>query len=125
MAVSEGQPPPARRAPPPRRPPPPRRVPVARVTHAFAPQHEGQLGVTLTSLDVPVVSLGVATPFPSPRTAAPDMSQGVHFNIHNNIWNTNYVLWYPFVPDDPTIRSRFQLAFTSQQQYEKHTFLTA
>ena len=21
---------------------------------------------------------------------------GVHFNIHNNVWNTNYALWYPF-----------------------------
>ena len=46
MAVSEGQPPAARRPPPPRRPPA-RRVPVARVTHAFAPQHEGQLGVSV------------------------------------------------------------------------------
>ena len=28
-----------------------------------------------------------------------------------NIWNTNYVLWYPFLPADRTIRSRFELAF--------------
>ena len=68
-------------------------------------------GINITSLDVPVVCVGEMTPFPSPRTEAPDMAQGVHFNIFQNIWNTNYVLWYPFLPADRTIRSRFELAF--------------
>jgi hypothetical protein len=47
----------------------------------------------LSSLDVPVVSTGIASPFVSPRTEAPDMHGGVHYNILQNIWNTNYVLW--------------------------------
>ena len=47
--------------------------------------------VNITSLDVPIVCTGTATPFPSPRTGPPDMAQGVHFNIYQNVWNTNYV----------------------------------
>ena len=37
------------------------------------------------------------------------MAHGVHFNILNNIWNTNYCLWYPFNEEDRNIRSRFAL----------------
>lgn len=48
--------------------------------------------INITSLDVSIVSVGVATPFPSPRTVAPDMTAGASFNIFQNIWNTNYVL---------------------------------
>ena len=40
------------------------------------------------------------------------MAEGVHFNIYNNIWNTNYVLFYPFQPQDANISSRFNLKFT-------------
>jgi hypothetical protein len=47
--------------------------------------------LTLRSLDVPVVALGEVTPFPSPRTEAPDMVKGVHFNILQNLWNTKCV----------------------------------
>ena len=31
--------------------------------------------------------------FIPPYRLRPDMTQGVHFNILQNIWNTNYVLW--------------------------------
>lgn len=49
--------------------------------------------LSLSSLDVPIACLGTPSPFPTPRTAAPDMDQGVAFNIQNQIWNTNYILW--------------------------------
>lgn len=48
-------------------------------------------GFTVVSLDVPVVSVGTASPFPTPRASPPDMSLGVHYNIQNNIWNTKRV----------------------------------
>jgi len=67
------------------------------------------VGFVLSALDVPVVCTGLATPFPTPRTEPPDMAHGVHFNILNNIWNTNYCLWYPFNEEDRNIRSRFAL----------------
>ena len=63
----------------------------------------------LSSLDVPIVSTGTASPFISPRTRKPDMDGGVHYNIFQNIWNTNYVLWYPFRDEDVNTRSRFHL----------------
>jgi hypothetical protein len=47
----------------------------------------------LESLDVPIICSGVPTPFPTPRNAAPDMAAGVSWNIFQNIWNTNYILW--------------------------------
>ena len=47
--------------------------------------------LTLSSKDVMLVSLGVALPVPTPLLA-PDMSQGVHFSLVNNIWNTVSVL---------------------------------
>ena len=67
----------------------------------------------LTSLDVPIVAAGAATPFVTPRTEPPDMHGGVHFNIFQNLWNTNYVLWYPFQDSDRHVRSRFQLELLS------------
>jgi hypothetical protein len=71
--------------------------------------------LTFTSLDVPILCTGKASPFISPRTAAPDMARGVHFNIVQNIWNTNYVLWYPFAEADQNIRSRFRLDISRGQ----------
>jgi len=40
------------------------------------------------------------------------MARGMHLNIVQNIWNTNYVLWYPFAEADQNIRSRFRLGIS-------------
>ena len=40
---------------------------------------------TLTSLDVPIICTGKASPFVTPRTQPPDMSLGVHWNIFQNM----------------------------------------
>jgi hypothetical protein len=29
----------------------------------------------------------------------------------SNIWNTNYVLWYPFTDEDKHMKARFSLQF--------------
>jgi hypothetical protein len=64
----------------------------------------------LSSLDVPIASIGAPSAFPTPRDRAPDPDRdGVHWNIHNNVWNTNYALWYPYLSADANIRSRFSL----------------
>eukprot|EP00038_Savillea_parva_P014002 m.9819 g.9819 ORF g.9819 m.9819 type:complete len:715 (-) comp2679_c0_seq1:122-2266(-) len=65
---------------------------------------------TLSSLDVPIVCTGKPIPFPTPRNSAPDMTYGVSYNIFQNIWNTNYILWYPYQPEDGVIRSRFSFS---------------
>eukprot|EP00040_Diaphanoeca_grandis_P033122 m.202065 g.202065 ORF g.202065 m.202065 type:complete len:879 (+) comp32815_c1_seq1:127-2763(+) len=51
------------------------------------------------SIDAPVVSCGLLSPFPTPgdnSTLKENMAKGMHWNTNNNIWNTNYPQWYPF-----------------------------
>jgi hypothetical protein len=53
----------------------------------------------IVSLDAPIVSCGLLTPFPTPgdNSSLPqNMKQGMHWNVENNIWNTNFPQWYPF-----------------------------
>jgi len=54
---------------------------------------------------------GQATPFPAPLTPL-DHVIGVGFNIHNNIWNTNYPLWYPFIDEDANFKAIFTAKLT-------------
>jgi len=42
------------------------------------------------------------------------MGFGVSYNIYNNIWNTNYVLWYPFEEEDKDMKARFSLRFNAK-----------
>ncbi len=49
--------------------------------------------ILLESRDAPLVSIG------RPRVLAfdqsqPDCSEGVFFNLHNNLWGTNFPMWY-------------------------------
>jgi len=66
--------------------------------------------VQINSPDVAVICAGQTTPFPTPYTP-PDLTQGMSFNLYNNIWNTNYIMWYPFVDGDENLLFRFNLAF--------------
>ena len=45
------------------------------------------------TLDAPVVALGGKSPL-NFSLAQPDLSGGVHSNLFNNAWGTNYVMWY-------------------------------
>ena len=72
--------------------------------HAMGPDgamvYSGPDGnLTIASLDVPVVSTGILSPFPTPgenATIAANMAEGMHWNVENNIWNVDYPQWYPF-----------------------------
>ncbi len=48
---------------------------------------------TIESLDAPVVALGVKSSVYFTREQ-PDLTQGLHFCLHNNTWGTNYVQWF-------------------------------
>ena len=56
----------------------------------------GARSLTIESLDVPVVSAGLLSPFPTPSTndSATILGWitegGWRYNLQNNIWNTNY-----------------------------------
>jgi hypothetical protein len=54
--------------------------------------------MVIDTLDAPVVCLGTPTPFPTTKSILPDYKQGLSFNLFNNLWGTNYIMWYPY-PD--------------------------
>lgn len=51
--------------------------------------------MTIQSLDAMLVSPGLPTLMPNLRRV-PDLTKGVSFNLWNNIWGTNYVMWLPY-----------------------------
>jgi len=61
--------------------------------------------LTIESLDTPLVAPGTPRILSFDNTL-PDLVKGMHFNLHNNLWSTNFVLWYE---DDGTFR--FDLRF--------------
>ena len=64
--------------------------------------------IEFTTLDAAIVTPGFPTPFPTPLSP-PDLSFGVHFHLWNNIWGTNYVMWFPFLPSEPSLLYRFAI----------------
>ena len=67
----------------------------------------------VSSADVPlacvVTSEQEATVFPVPLDTITSQIQGVAFNLYNNIWNTNYIMWYPFKNEDADFKARFSV----------------
>jgi hypothetical protein len=54
---------------------------------------EGPDSFVVETLDAPVVALGERTPLGF-SNAQPDLSMGIHSNLYNNAWGTNYIMWY-------------------------------
>lgn len=49
------------------------------------------------------------TPYPTPLDEDFDPSAGFAANIHNNVWNTCYILFYPYLAEDRDLRQRYVL----------------
>lgn len=45
------------------------------------------------TIDAPLVALGVNSPLNFSRSQ-PDLASGIHCNLFNNAWGTNYILWF-------------------------------
>ncbi len=75
--------------------------------------------IALSSPDSPLMcpivsNVKTPTPFPAPLDPiAPSSIKGMAFNLHNNVWNTNYPLWYPFTQGegDQNYKARFVASF--------------
>ena len=52
-----------------------------------------QGSLSIETMDAPVVALGEKLPIYY-SSAQPDLTKGIHFNLFNNAWGTNYVLWF-------------------------------
>ena len=65
----------------------------------------------ITSVDAALVSPGGGSlnPWAWDRfnDAPPNPLDGAAFNLHNNLWSTNYILWYPWRAADANSRFRF------------------
>ena len=64
--------------------------------------------VVFQSYDTSLVCIGYPTPFPVPMEQ-PNVSKGFAFNIFNNIWGTNYIMWYPYLLEEKSTKYRFML----------------
>ncbi len=74
--------------------------------------------IRITSRDAPVASFGRISPFPLPLAKTVDESTrpdtdgyGVQYLLYTNNWGTNYVMWYPFDPNDRNQLFRFAINF--------------
>ena len=54
---------------------------------------DGTNTLAVETIDAPLVALGARTPLGFSRTL-PDLSNGIHSNLFNNTWGTNYVMWF-------------------------------
>jgi len=48
--------------------------------------------LSIETLDAPLVTLGAKSPLCFSKRQ-PDLSAGVHCNLFNNTWGTNYIMW--------------------------------
>ncbi len=55
--------------------------------------NDGPYTFMVETLDAPVVALGEKTPLLFSNTQ-PDLGKGIHSNLFNNAWGTNYIMWY-------------------------------
>lgn len=55
--------------------------------------HGDQIEVTLESLDAPLVAPG-APSLLNFNNGQPPLENGMHFNLYNNVWGTNFPMWF-------------------------------
>ncbi len=69
--------------------------------------HDRGESLVIETLDSPLFALGEKSALNFSR-ALPDLSRGVHCNLFNNAWGTNYIMWF-----GEDMRSRFRLSTES------------
>merc|ERR1712050_318565 len=61
--------------------------------------------------DAGVTCFGKPSAFPTPTNKRPDiLHHGFSSVLWNNIWGTNYVMWFPFDDADATFMQRWALS---------------
>ena len=64
------------------------------------------------ALVCPMTNKQRPTVLKAPITPIKDSITGMAFNVYNNVWDTNYILWYPYLPEDEKFKARFSIRFT-------------
>ena len=65
-----------------------------------------QKRIEIETLDAPLVAPG-ALSLLNFTNDEPDLEEGVSFNLHNNVWGTNFPMWFE---DDCRFRFRLRLS---------------
>ena len=60
--------------------------------------------------DAPLAAFGAPSLFPVPVDAPADAREGASFLLSGQLWNTNYPMFYPWLPADSGLRLRFSLS---------------
>jgi hypothetical protein len=68
----------------------------------------GNRTLFVDTIDAPVIAVGERSPLNFSQAEA-DLSQGVHCNLFNNAWGTNYIQWF-----GEDCRLRFRLRESEQ-----------
>jgi Domain of unknown function (DUF5054) len=82
--------------------------------------HHGVLnsGVTVTengqefsiaSPNAAIAAFGKPSGFPTSTRVRPELSEGASYMLWNNLWGTNYVMWFPFIVEESNLRYTFSL----------------
>jgi len=62
-------------------------------------------------VDCGLACLGEPQAFPTPVDATPDVKKyGANAILWDNLWGTNYVMWYPFAAESASLQYRFQVS---------------
>ncbi len=74
------------------------------------------------TFDVPIAAISTtkvpATALPAPITPIRANITGISFNFYNNIWDTNYIFWYPYLQKDANFKARFTIDFLTKKNKE-------
>lgn len=54
---------------------------------------DGEHHLSFVTVDAPLLALGHQSPLNFSR-AQVNLDDGVHFNLFNNAWGTNYIMWF-------------------------------
>lgn len=69
---------------------------------------DGEHQLAIETLDAPLLAPGIPSLL-NFDGRQPDLARGMHFNLYNNVWGTNFPLWY-----DDDARFRFSLRFSGE-----------
>lgn len=76
----------------------------------------GKTTLVVGSLDAGLLRWGKPTPFPNPTLGPVNTTGGASYVLFNNMYNTNYVFWWPFAEDPSVVHDSIKYRFTLQLQ---------
>ena len=80
--------------------------------------------LAIGSPDAALVRWGMPAPFPTPMITPVELGGGASFVLWDNLYNTNYVLWWPFLRPHADIVFRFSVTLKADDG-EALTFLNS